>query len=1001
MAKETHLSNTEYSHTAGAGSQRWAGGLLHVVDVAMAGCVFVVPLLLGGRTPLGQFSLTVFAVTAASAWWLRQLLLPRRYWRRSAAHLLLLAAVALIGLQLTPLPPSWMSCLSPRASEVLPLWTDNGAAGLGTWQRISLTPAETHAGLIVFLAYALVYWVSLQRIRSLEDVERLLHWIAWAAVGMSLFGLLQYLSSNGNFFWVYRHPYVLTDDVAKGAFTNRNHFAHFLALGIGPVIWWVQDGMRRYGLQGDSFARSRRVRNQAAALDMGLRFAGLAIVFAGVLLSLSRGGAVAAGLAAMTSVLVCYWAGAVRGKFALGMTAIAVLFGAFLFLGDQDSMGGRLEKVASGSIDEVDRGEGRRTIWKTTLAAIPDFPWIGAGAGSFREVYPLYLEYQSGHTIYTHAENGYLQVTLETGFIGLALVVLAILLGIFWTGRGLLRANSSRMAVAAGAAASALLASVAHSGVDFVWYVPGCMVVAMILVACACRISQFTHDEQRRQRDRFVLPRPVAWLGAPLTIGVGAWMIAGQIGPLTAEPAWTSYQRLQRSAYLNPPAIAVEKKTSFVPEDPRVVAARQKAAERQVRAMQWENERRMVAELAEVVRRDPAHTQARIALAGGYLRLFQFAQDKSVNRMPLSQIRDAAIAAKYSSRQELEEWLSRAVGDHYRYLLLSLEHAKAGVALCPLEGMGYLYLGELCFLDIEHDAGTWDFVDQALRVRPYDGTVLFHAGREARLAGRLDEALDFWVKSFAAGPIYQRQIIDWMAGRTVPSALSEEIEFILAQFQPGLETLKYMESRYAAMVEPEQMIPLLEAVARASKEEAQVDLDEKRPELASEHWLDAMSAYIKIDRFEDAAACGRQAVQCNSHSFDARYRLGFLLSDMGRYAEADEHLTWCVRAKPGHIKVKQRLTDVKRVIIDPETADTRRFRNYYPAGTAFQEASLQVPANPAATAVTPGPGQGISQTGSGSGIPVSPFNGRGTSYAAPQDPAVANPRETVPGLLYR
>ena len=936
MAKESEFAESGPRNLGETGTERWARWLLNVVDVSLASCLFVVPLLLGGRSAIGHFALTVFAATAATVWWLRQALLPRQYWRRSAVHLLLLAGLALVLLQLAPLPGSWLAQLSPKSAELLPLWNENANAGLDSWNQVSLAPAESRNGLVLLLAYALVFWVTLQRIRSMEDVEQLLRWIAYAAVGMGLFGLIQYATSNGLFFWVFKHPFAMTDDGAKGAFTNRNHFAHFLALGIGPVIWWVQDGMRRHNIGHEELFRTKGTRNQAASLDIALRVAGLVVVFMAILMSHSRGGALAAGPAALLSVAVCYRAGAVRGKFALGLMAVALFLGGFLLAGDENSMGGRLEQMASNSGEQIDGTESRRIIWRATAAAIPDFALIGSGVGSFPEVYPMYIEHREDHTVYTHAENGYLQVTLETGCLGLTLVLLAILIGGTWVGRGLLHANSSRMFVAVGAAGAAMLASVLHSGVDFVWYAPGCLVVLLILAASACRISQFTHDERRRQFDRFVLPRPVAWLAVPLTLVLGLWMVANLFGPFTAESHWFKFQRLQRAAYLNPPTAEVEEEQAFFPDDPRELAARKETARKEVMAAQLEMERNMVTELVETVRRDPDNARAQLALAGGFMRLFHLAQENAINRMPLSSIRDAAVRADYRSRTELEEWLSRAVGDHYQYLLRSLNHAKAAVSLCPLQGEGYLYLGELCFLDVEKNVETWDYVEQALRVRPHDGTVLFHAGREAQLAGRLDEGLDFWMKSFAAGAIYQRQLIDWMAGRVA-------VEFILAQFQPNLDMLKYMRTRYDASVDGGATPPLLQAIAQAAIDEARAHTEEGDDEIASLCWFDAMSAYVDMDRFVDAADCGLKAAECNPHDFDVRYRLGFLLADMGRFAEADEHLSWCRRTKPGHVKLKSRLADVKRRLIDPEGDHARRFGTFYPPGTDFMEARLQVP----------------------------------------------------------
>ena len=147
----------------------------------------------------------------------------------------------LLLVQLTPLPRR-CSVGSPRTrSNCCGLWGPDAepAARLGSWSRISLTPADTRAAMVLFLSYGLLFVVTVQRIGGVEDVERLLRWCGLSAVVMAGFALAQYFAGNGKFFWFYESPFTDTLRVAKGSFTNRNHFAHFLALGIGPLIWWL------------------------------------------------------------------------------------------------------------------------------------------------------------------------------------------------------------------------------------------------------------------------------------------------------------------------------------------------------------------------------------------------------------------------------------------------------------------------------------------------------------------------------------------------------------------------------------------------------------------------------------------------------------------------------------------------------------------------------------------------------------------------------------------
>ena len=220
--------------------------LLQVVDGSLAGVIFVAPLLMGGRHALGHLVLTALAVTAAAAWAVRQSLRKNAGWRPTWAMPLLLAGLMLVALQLIPLPPWLLARLSPQMGEILPAWGDGAAttALLGHWTCLSLTPGETLGGLVIFADFVLLFFVVVQRTERIEDVERLLRWYALAATGMALFGIVQLLAGNGKYFWFYEHPYASTSDVVKGSFSNRNHFAQFLALGIGPLIWWLQDALR-------------------------------------------------------------------------------------------------------------------------------------------------------------------------------------------------------------------------------------------------------------------------------------------------------------------------------------------------------------------------------------------------------------------------------------------------------------------------------------------------------------------------------------------------------------------------------------------------------------------------------------------------------------------------------------------------------------------------------------------------------------------------------------
>ncbi|HUT11602.1 MAG TPA: O-antigen ligase family protein [Thermoguttaceae bacterium] len=921
----------------GAPFDRW---LLKVVDLGLAACIFIVPLLMGGRQALGQLALVSLAAGVALVWTLRQSLRRKFFFRPSSVEVLLLVGLVLLVVQTIPLPQSVLSWLAPRNAELLPLWSADAdpAAALGTWPYVSMTPEATRAGLVLLVAYGLLFLVTVQRIRVVEDVERLLRWIAVSAVIMAGFALVQLLTSNGKFFWFYEHPFSKTSDWAKGSFTNRNHFAHFLALGIGPLIWWLQHNrrhgrrrsLREFGPMAEGF--------QTSVQATGLRFVALGVVLFAALLSLSRGGAVAMLLAAAVCVAVCCRAKTLGTRFVLSLTGVALLIGVLLAVYGYDQVSDRMDDFSSASIDQLDRKGSRRTIWAAVVEAIPDYLLIGSGVGSHREVYQMYLE-NPPESEFTHAENGPLQVLLETGVVGLALVVTGIGYCVVWSVGGLRKADSRRLLVCAGAAAAGLIASLAHSMVDFVWYVPACTALVAMMAGCACRTYQLAAVSAGKPIRPIAIPRPFGWTIVAVLLLAGVWMVAGRLGPTMAEPHWDRYHIMAQAA--ETPRETIEEEG----EDTSAEDAHGSALEMSAR---------MISELEQVVRYDPKNTRAHLRLAAACLNRFDLTRQTAENPMTLADIRDAAISARErSSDREVDQWLNRALGDRRGLLDLALQHTRQGLELCPLLGEGYLYLAELRFLEgAGSETAQTMFVDQALRVRPYDGAVLFEAGRAtidrarkqqppdpAALAAAVETATDYWRQSFRSGRTHQERLIRALAGQ-VPVA------YFVGTYQPDLYATRLMHDVYAQLGRPDsagqlfrfyarmcqaaggnpgteeharawwqnEMLQLCAHYARAVQDAAE-DLPAEKTARA---WLEVRRAYKRLGDAEHALACAQNAFQCDANNYDVRYALAGCLIEHRRYAEAEPHLRWCDAQQPGDAKVERLLLESIKKQLDNE-----------------------------------------------------------------------------------
>ncbi len=864
---------------------------LRLVDAGLIGVIFVAPLLMGGRGEVGRLVYVAFVCWTSVCWLVRQCLLRDARWRWSGLEGILLAGVLLVMFQLAPLSPAVRNALSPQVSELLPLWTTQAAAEthLGEWSHLTLAPQATRGGLVTLVAHALLFLVLVQRIRDRHDVRRLVRWLALAAVGMAVLGLAQMLFGNGKFLWVYEHPSRDTYRVVKGTFQNQNHFAHFLALGIGPLLWWLHGlwtaaPKPSFGSGGRSLDRHEMTKH---ALTIGL---GL-VAFAG-LLTFSRGGVIAMFTATVIGLGLFLRQGLLGRKSLLAIAGLSVVTSAALLIYGYEPLAARLSTFREAhSLEELSRG--RSALWAAHLKAIPQFAWTGAGVGSHPYIYPTFME-EDLDVAFTHGENGYLHLLIETGIPGLLLMLAAAATIGFWCFRVLRTPGKTGQAALGAALVPGLAASLLHSLGDFVWYIPACFSLTVVLAACVCRLCQLTpaveplgglaavrESAWRRLASRLAaggettLPR-LGWIAASAgLIGLAAALVAGRVPQALAAPHWEAYFKLAR--------VVRQAERS---EEPNV-SAEQVAA--------------MAAHLGETLRRDPYHARANLRMASVWLQQFDAQQQTSENPMPLSQIRDAALASQFPTRAAQDQWLAAVMGDNRRLLDAALLHAQRAVRLCPLQGEGYVYLAELAFLNGTSAQLKHAFVNQALRVRPYSGVVLLAAGGEAALTADNERALSLWKQAFHLDPQQQTQIIGLLAANMPADAF-------LDYFRPDRVALQKLYAFYRdrAMLEPAQFVGV--RYAGELEREAQ----RQDGSAAAALWSQASGVHAYLKDAQKAAACARRAVDQLPDDFQSHRRLAAALLSNQEYDEAVTQLQWCLSRQPEDASLRQQLEQANR-----------------------------------------------------------------------------------------
>lgn len=911
-------------------AQRLAGGLLLAVDVLIGILIFLLPFMMGGREAWGHWLLITAALALGAAWCAWAAVSGEGY-RFSWLEIFLLAGLALAWYQVQPQSPNKLAQFSSEYQRLLPTWaaTQSGSE-TEAWSTVSVTPGETRHAWWVFLAYAVILTVVFQRIRQPEDCRRLLKWVGIGGMAMTGFGLLQWATSNGRFFWFYEHPYTDTTVHLKGAFSNRNHFAQFLALSIAPLMWWLFRDIRDYMQTGDrstgSSQTSRRERSRQRKQMSGSGFrrtlglpilallTATALVVVAVLLSLSRGGMIAAGAATLIAVL-----GLWRGFRLGGALAVVLLGGSLILLGlltfsDQEQLQTKLDQLISADVDSIDTGGNRQAIWAADAKVIRQFPLLGTGVGSHRDVYTLYMDNYAdfAQNEMTHAESSFIHAALETGLIGVGCLIAALLFFLVRLIVGMFRTNSEQERACAIAVGASAVGGILHAVVDFIWYVPAIVVVSLVLVAAGLRSIS-------RGFGTSVQPAGIPFPRIGWAVVGGLCIVAlvraqpHLMSRITAERHLYAALRMEVDIHAGDSdgyedlqagdAIQADDRSAELTAEAK--RARDTAALRRRESAELSFLMATIKHLSASLEAFPEQHRVQLMLADRLRELFDKLQMKSGSPFALKMLRDAAESSGFRTRAELNEWLQQNCGSRLNLVVLADRLVRRSLAACPVQGHAYLALMETAFLDDPRNAIHQPLIDQAMLVRGNDPRVRFIAGREAILKNDWETGMALWESVFHSNQYFRLTILQ-MCAPQLPA------EYFLQQFHPDAMEVKDLLTVYDSLDRPRDSTVLLQVLCRAVPEYAQdVENDDERLELM-------MQSYQYARRLEDLELCVTllsAAAEEFPLSFEPRYHLGMTLVELERPNQAIDHLQWCYDQDPGNIWIPKLIVRAKKQML--------------------------------------------------------------------------------------
>lgn len=341
---------------------------------------------------------------------------------------------------------------------------------------ISVNVATSVKSMLVFLCFMLGYVLTVNLIRTRDWFRRCALALILSATCVSLYGLFQYLSGSVSTKWQDLTMFATIDGRVTSTLENPNVLAEYLVM-VAP------------------FAAAYLLIRGRAGSKFGFFFSGVAMLGC-LVLTYSRGGWLGFLFAAVAFLLIYH-----RRSIYLLVLGVAALPFAVAFL--PASIVQRFTSI--GNLGDSSTSY-RVYIWRAVVNMIADNPicGIGIGEGAFSKVYPLYS--LSGIETAPHSHNLFLQITLETGVIGL-LIFLAFLF--FFAQHmitGFKNAKTPQDRIIPAAGFCGIFGVLVQGMTDYVWYNYRVFLIFWLIIGLSCaylRIDTRTHALENTSSDLY------------------------------------------------------------------------------------------------------------------------------------------------------------------------------------------------------------------------------------------------------------------------------------------------------------------------------------------------------------------------------------------------------------------------------------------------------------------------------------------------------------------
>jgi O-antigen ligase len=394
-------------------------------------------------------------------------------------------------LQLVPMPLTFVASASAETTHVLQLLDLAVAAGSASSRPLSIAPALTLVGLVLFTANAL-FVLGSARLFSIRGARRVADAIAVVGVAMALVAIIQKPIFTGKIygFWT---PFGAGNPF--GPFVNRNHFAGWMMMALPVTLGLICGGSARAmrGVKPNWRDRLLWFSSSDGTRLILYAFGGIVMALS-LVLTMSRSGISALAVSiAITGAFVVRRQRTTRRAVTIGYLCLLVVV--VVAWAGADAIA---SQFSQGGWSEFDN---RRGAWTDAIDIASRFPATGTGLNTYG-VATLFYQQHDLAKYFSAAHNDYLQLAAEGGLLLTIPAAACFVAFIVAVRRRFVEETSVRTYWLRVGAVTGLTAIALQETVDFSLQMPGN--AALFAVVCAIAL----HRGPERNPREILLPIP-------------------------------------------------------------------------------------------------------------------------------------------------------------------------------------------------------------------------------------------------------------------------------------------------------------------------------------------------------------------------------------------------------------------------------------------------------------------------------------------------------------